>query len=547
MKKIVSILIVLIIITGIVGYLYWERMTFSKGDVRLEILGPREVVVAEEVEFVVRYQNIGHIRLDEPELVFELPDNVLLGEGLSLRQKLGQGELGIAIYPGEERTFRFRARFLGAEGDNLTIRAGLSYRPKGLNVRFESETTFMVTIKSVPISLNFDFPPEVEAGRDFEFQINYFSNIDYPLLGLRIMADYPVNFTFIEASPRALEQREWDLPPLNMAEGGRITITGRIDGQPGDQKVFRASLGMWRDGRLITLKRINRGIALAEPELQIIQQINYRQNHVVTPGEHLYYEILFKNIGNETLTGLNLTVNLFGEAFDLGTLSAPEGTITAPNAITWNWRHVGDLQFLKPQEEGRVEFWIQTKEDWDIGNLESGATLKSVVFLGPVRQEFITKINSKLEVSQVAYFQDDVFGNSGPLPPQVGLTTTYTVTWQVKNNFNRVRDVEVRAVLAENVRLTGKIFPEEMRQDFTFDSISREIIWRVGELEVGQGILNPAPNISFQIAFTPTEEQRRHSPTLIGVVRATGQDTWTEQVLSAHGSIITTVLPNDPL
>jgi len=538
MKRLITILIFLITIVGIVGYWQWERQRFSKGDIKLEILGPREVGLAEEVEFVVRYRNLGHIRLDNPELVFEFPDNAILEDGVYPRQKLGDGKLGIAIYPGEERTFSFRAKLLGAEGDVLTARAMLSYQPAGLNVRFENETTFTTTIKSVPITLTFDFPSKIEPGKDFQFQINYFSNIDYPLLGLRITAEYPAGFQFKESSPRGLEEKEWELPPLNRAEGGRITITGKIDGQPGDQKIFRADIGMWRDGEFILFRRIAKGIEIAKPTIQIVQRINRQENYIASPGEHLHYEILFRNVGNETLTGLYLTVNLISEVFNFGTLSTPEGVVTGNNSITWNWREVGDLQFLEPQEEGRVEFWIRTKENWPIVGLERGAVLQSVVFLGPLKEEFITKVNSTIEVSQKALFQDEVFGNSGPIPPQAGLTTTYTITWNVKNHHNKVSDAEVRAVLPKNVKLTGKIFPEVELANFTFDSVSREIVWKIGEMEIGQGIINPAPNISFQVAFTPDEFQVGRALDLIGPVEITGKDVWTEQILKSRDRAI---------
>ena len=548
MKKFIIIIIILAIIGGIVGYWHWDRKAFSKDDIKLEILGPREVELAEEVEFIVRYRNIGHIRLDNPELVFEFPDNAILDEEVSPRQKLGREELGIAIYPGEEKTFRFQARLLGEEGEVLSARAALSYQPKGLAVRFESVTTFTTIIKSVPIAFTFDFPPKIEPEKDFQFQINYFSRVDYPLLGLRIIAEYPANFEFIQAFPRALEKNEWDLPPLNKAEGGRIEVMGRISGQPGDQKLFRANLGIWKQGEFISLKRVAKGIELIKPSLHIVQRINRNENHIIRPGEHLHYEILFRNIGEETLTGLSLTVNLFGEAFDLKTLSAPEGDfVLGDNSITWDWRQVGDLQFLEPGEEGEVEFWLRAKSDWPVIDLRGETVVRSVVFLGELRQEFVTKVNSKLEACQRAYFQDEIFGNTGPLPPQVELPTTYTIMWRVKNHHNKVQNVEMKAVLPKNVKLTGEIFPEAELENFTFDSDSREIVWKVGEMEVGRGIINPAPNVSFQITFTPDEFQIGKTPDLIGPIEVTGKDLWTGQVLRDVDEAIDTTLPDDPL
>jgi hypothetical protein len=117
------------------------------------------------------------------------------------------------------------------------------------------------------------------------------------------------------------------------------------------------------------------------------------------------------------------------------------------------------------------------------------------------------------------------------LPPRSGENTTYTITWQAKNYYNNVKNVKVKAVLPENVKLTGRIFPEEESGKFTFDSGSRELVWNVGDLEAGEGILNPAPNISFQVAITPLESQRGGQAELVGEAEISGEDSWTGKIL----------------
>jgi len=99
--------------------------------------------------------------------------------------------------------------------------------------------------------------------------------------------------------------------------------------------------------------------------------------------------------------------------------------------------------------------------------------------------------------------------------------------------------------LPQNVKPTGKIFPEEATEKFFFDSQSREIVWSVGDLKVGQGVLNPAPNISFQIEFLPEESQRGSTPDLISQAKITGEDSWTGESLEAVSPPLNTTLPDD--
>lgn len=539
-------IIILAALAGVIGFWNWQRNIYSKETLKLEILGPESTELAKEFEYLVKYKNNGTIRLEEPKLIFEYPSHSILETGKSLRQEIGIEELGEAIYPGEEKTISFKARLIGMEGETLTAKASLSYRPKNLKARYESATTFTTQIKSVPLNFEFDLPSKIESGKDLKFRLNYYSNIDYPLLNLRVMVEYPSGFEFLESTPPSLEKTEWELPPLNRAEGGRIEILGKIRGEVREQKLFKASLGIWQEGEFIPLKEIAKGVEIIQPALWVFQQINGNPQYLANPGDLLHYEIFFKNIGGETLFDLSLVTTLIGDIFDFQTLKAPEGEFSlGDNSIVWEWRRVRALQFLEPGEEGKVEFWVKLKEDWPIPSLEGKTEIKNRIYLSQVKEEFSYKVNSKLVLTQKGFFQDEIFGNSGPIPPQVGEATTYTIIWLVKNYYNEVKDVKVKAYLPQNVKLTGKIFPEEAVEKFTFDSNSREIVWNVGTLQVGQGVLNPAPNISFQIEFIPEETQRGSTPDLISQAKISGEDSWTGESLEAVSPAINTTLPDD--
>jgi hypothetical protein len=194
-------------------------------------------------------------------------------------------------------------------------------------------------------------------------------------------------------------------------------------------------------------------------------------------------------------------------------------------------------------DEGKVDFWIKVKDD--LGNVRN-PVLRNKIFIGQLKEEFSTKISSKIEIVQKGYFEDEFFGNSGPLPPKVGATTTYTIVWQVKNYYSDVKNVKVKATLPPQSSLTGKIFPEELTPKFSFDSQSREIVWSVGDLEGGIGITKPSLTLAFQISFLPEEFQKGKAGEIIGEAKISGEDSWTESEISVTSRAITTNLPDDP-
>ncbi len=552
-NKIFVILPIAFLVLGALGYFYYQKNIYSKEILKLEIMGPEYADLAEEVEYIVKYKNNGDTRLEEPELVFEYPQHALpIGED-ALRVTKGQDTLGEAIYPGEEKTITFKARLFGKEGEMLQAKASMLYRPKNLKPFYENSTTFTTVIEKVSLSLEIDLPSKTESAKEIQFGINYFSNLSYPLSDLRVKMEYPSDFEFSESEPEGLAKNEWEIASLNRAEGGRIDVKGNLMGETEETKVFQAKLGLWQNNEFVLLKEVNRGVQISIPSLYISQQINGNPEYVASAGDILHYEIFFKNIGEEDLNNLFLIAKLEGP-FDFPSLKSYTGEFeTGDNSIVFDWRRNSSLQILKSQQEGKVEFWINLKDDWESGNSNQKAVNK--IYLGQTRKDFETKINSKVELANKVYFQDDskffegdprpegeeVFGNTGEIPPKVGSMTTYTVIWQVENGSNPVEGVKIRAVLPENVGLTGKIFPEEQVSNFTFDSKSKEIVWIVGSLEKSQ----KSSSIAFQVALVPDSSQQGETPLLVKDVSISGDDKWTARSFQIEGLEISTASLGD--
>ncbi len=518
MKKVVIIVLILMGILGIAGYWYWQGNPFSKEILKLEILGPSNTSASNEITYTVKYKNNGDVRLEEPRLIFEFPEYTLLAEGDSRRIEIGPEELG-DIYPGEEKTFQFKGRLLGKQGDVKIAKAMLSYMPKNLQARYESETTFSTIIDSVPLTFDFDLPSKVESGRDFDFSLNYFSSSDQPLTNLSIKIEYPEGFEFLNSKPSGIDKTEWEIPFLNRADGGRVEIKGKLLGELREYKIFKAIIGIWRDDEFIVLKEATRGTEITKPQLSVFQLINGQNNYIASPGDILHYEIFFRNISDEPFQDLFLAVSLDGLGFDYDTIKVDSGQFKkGDHSIMWDWRSVSKLKFLSRGEEGKVEFWVDLRDNWD-----NGGTLKTSVLVSEIKEEFETKVNSKLEIAQKADYNDEVFGNSGPNPPEVGQETTYTVVWQMNNSFNNVNNVRVKAVLPSSVKLTGKIFPESESSKFAYDSGSREVVWMISDVEKGA-----FSSIAFQVSLNPNASQIGQTATIINKAVISGEDQWTE-------------------
>lgn len=539
MSRKLLLVFLLIVVVAAAGFWQWRKAIFSKEILKLEILGPETAKMGEEITYTVKYKNNGDFVLQNPKLVFELPENSLTeGSATRLVQELSD------IYPGEESFASFKTRLLGQEEELKTAKASLSYVPKNLSARYESTTAFATKIDSVPVSLTLDLPSAIEKGKQINYTVNYFSTLDYPLENMSVKVDYPSGFNFESSEPLSLDDREWRLETLNKSRGGRINIKGTITADQDSLIVFSAKLGMWRDGTFVVIRKVDHEAQATQPLLFVSQIINGIPNYVVSPGETLRYELFIRNVGFTSFNDLLITSRLEGPSFDSSTLASFEGQARqGDNFVVFDSKKISRLKRLGPQEEIKVEFTVKLKDDPSAFAFEGGsAVIKNKVNVFDVVEKFTNKVSSKLEVLQKGYYSTMAgIENSGPLPPENGKTTTYTILWQARNLMSDVKNVKIKATLPEGIGLVDRMVPESQVAHFSFDSASRQIVWFVGDLLSNAN----TPLLYLQVALTPSSSQKGSVAKIIGQAVVSGEDWHTGRIIQNTASAIDTGLPDD--
>src|SRR6185436_16614987 len=84
------------------------------------------------------------------------------------------------------------------------------------------------------------------------------------------------------------------------------------------------------------------------------------------------------------------------------------------------------------------------------------------------------KIISDVGYTAKAFHYSGPFKNSGPISPQVGKETTYTIVWTLSNTANNISKAVLRSSIPSWVRFTGSVSPAG--QDLTYNASTREII-----------------------------------------------------------------------
>jgi len=507
----------------------WNKNSFSKSKLRLEIFGPEKVAVGEKASFLVKYKNNSNAILKEARLYFQCPSDSYLESGERMEEKELED-----IYPGQEKSFNFQCILWGREKEIKEVESWVVFRPKNLKSKFEVKNSFHFEITRSLLNFEIDMPSKVEKDKVFLFNIYYFSNSQEPLSQIKIKANFPNDFQLISSSLPFSEENVWTIKDLGPEAGGKIEIQGILKGAVGEMRNFSFSLFYEKDKKNILLRELTKKVMIEKTNLFLRQEINGSPNFVASLGDALHYEIYFKNIGNQPLEKLSLICILEGDAFNFDDLKTLTGYFRkGDNSVVFDWKTNPSLAFLEPMEEGKIEFWVTLKKE----NVKS-PILKNKVFIGSSKEEFETKILSPIQISQVGYYHDEVFGNTGPLPPRVGEQTTFTIGWLIKNPLNEISNVKVRAKLGENVKLSlSNIFPETEASRFFYDSEKREIFWSLDKLESNQ-----EKTVYFQVIFSPKLDQRGKIPSLISEITLEGYDLFTKENIFLQGNSLTTML-----
>ncbi len=474
---------------------------FSGEKIFLEILGPSEVEFGKEVEYLVKIKNNSKFRIERPELFFDPPQNAFINDKPAERQVVSKEVLGEFIYPGEEKTVSFKMKFFGEPLQKKEMKATLFYTPKNIKSRFKRETSFTCLILAPPINFTLDCPTKVSPQKEFDIYITYYSNSETPLTNLFVKVDFPPNFEILNTQPKPEKEGLWPLGALNWREGGKIKIVGRFLSESKEGKLFSAKLGFFDQEKFLVLKRAEKGVEVSAPSIFVRQEVQGLPEYVAQPGELLHYKVYFKNVGNEGIPNLILVSKLEGDGFDFSSVKSENGTWqTSEHSLVFDSKSLPCLGYLMPLEECSFDFWVRVRDD--IENV-SDLNLKNTVFLGPAKNEFSIKVAPKFHFFAKAVYEDQIFGNAGPLPPKVGEKTSYTILWTVKTYQLGCLNGKVSAKLGENVNFTGKIHPAEETSNFLFDSENKEILWQVNNLEK-----QSEKTLAFQIEFLPQKEQK---------------------------------------
>lgn len=546
------------IVTVVVAFfsVYQGKTTVSGDRISMEILARPFVDGGENLEVQVRIQNYNEQALEIPDLLLAYPKDSRNQDELTfMRRSLEDIPLG------GQSIEEFDLVLFGQEGEIREITATLEYRIPGSTAIFVKEASHEIIIRSTPSVLTVDAPDEIVRNQDIDLDIVVSSNSNTVISNSLVNIEYPRGFEVISTDPQPSNlNNTWSIPFLR-DEPERIRVTGRLSAFEGQGQSFAISFGSRNESLQSQIQTVFNSVIhtvdVIAPFISADLEINGEGDPEITilGGEEISGTLTFSNTTEDTLRDVRITLNIEGNLYNPQGIRAQNGFFNSTTrSIVWDQGTLDRLETLQPNEEVEVFFTLPTQElvgrtggllepelnlSVDVQGSEANAQVRSAQNVSSVR----IIANSDIAVNHQLEYATGPFQNYGPMPPSADTETSYTLTLDLENSSNEVRDAELSFFLPSYVEYREVMAPSTERANVRYNDQSRELVWNVGDLRPGSGVNDDfGKTLSLQLLLTPSLSQQGSPVDLTSDIILSGFDTYTDTNLQFKKSPIKNIL-----
>ncbi len=572
-KKLLLTFIILgtLAVAAIAGYFIFGRGGKFSEQVSLTAQVPAEAASGDDVAITVTVKNQERIDLRNAQLTYTAP------EGFTFRTSTpaASNEFNNAwslgnIKKGGGTTVTISGRLIGNQADAKKFSFIVTYTPSNFNTEFQKTADVTITINKSVLTLVPEVPIRLPTGRAVAIPVTLENVGTDSLENVKLVAEYPDGFTFTKAEPKPAEDNTvWEIATIGAGKKQKVTITGVLTGNVGDTPEFK-----FRAGRTTATgfqaQAESSGIGtLVKAGLSLTTAItNPGAGVTIGWGETLNYVFTYKNESESEMKDVSLTVefnqkNADGQdvaILDLDNRSDIQEGKSNGRTLTWTKKEIPalasvaggatkDVLLRVPMKSGPTisvqgdrNFVITTAARVTVGSIADVNEKNVETQASPLATKVTSKIN--IEPEGRYYSDQQVPVGSGPLPPQVGQTTTYRLSWTFTNPTNEVSQVVATATLPSNVTWLGKQ-TVTAGSAVAFDPATREVSWRINRVPPGTGSLFAGLEATFDVSVTPVEADVGQLIILLNQTVVTARDAFTEQDLRVEKAIVTSDLPGD--
>ncbi len=546
---------------GVAAYVFFlGGNTISPQNIDMQIIAPSLIDGGKETSFQILVHNRNQAALQLADLVIDYPDGARDPKDQTKSLMHERQNVG-SVASGQQIKRTASAVFYGQEGSPQKVRARLEYSIPGSNAIFEKQVEADFTVGSSPISISVSAPSKATTGEQFDIELTVQSNAATAVDNVVIQAQYPFGYSVVRSTPVAdAGGTLWRLGTIEPGAGKKIRLVGKIEGQDGDQRVFRFIAGSNSDQTdtqvRVPFLTIPQTLTVERPFISAVIAVDGKTESITAPaGTKVQGTVEWQNNLTDSVSNLEIQLAFKGAVLDKNSIESFDGFYqSSDKAIIWTKAQVPSLESIPPGGSGVLHFAFTTVPPNSGGALYANPTVDLNVTVSAVRQgqdrvsgtvssaaSARVSIASLIGLTSQALHFSGSFVNAGPMPPVAEQSTTYTIVWTVNNSSNTIANTAVSSVLPPYVRFMSA----EAGSGVEYSAASRTVTWVLGDVKPGAGYGAGARTAAFQVAFNPSTSQIGQSPALTGEARLTGQDRFAQVPVVASAVPPTTSLSTD--
>ncbi|PIP51945.1 hypothetical protein COX09_04320, partial [Candidatus Beckwithbacteria bacterium CG23_combo_of_CG06-09_8_20_14_all_47_9] len=359
---------------------------------------------------------------------------------------------------------------------------------------------------------------------------------------------------------------EWPLESLPAETTTTVSVQGAFaSGSAGNLSV-QASVGTKAlTNSFLAMSRAEGTISVLAGDLGLTFVVNgSNTDRTIQPGDPLRITIGYSNISPEDLGNVEVKLgfeSVVNGASTTGTtllnwseLEDSQGGVSSTRpriqTIQYDRDVIPLLKKMAPQQEGTIEVAIPSlrvasgTQDAAIRLTVEGRVKtvgKDEVNRSIRTKPVLLRYRTDADVSvQANYFTEEGAPvGSGPLPPVVGETTAYRVTWKLEKHLHELSDIKVSAVLPQTAAWSGKTLVSA--GNVSYDEASRTVTWALNRMPAAVSDLE----VSFEVQITPAELDVGRFAQLLGETHVEANDADVSEQLLRSKPPLSTDLQND--
>ncbi len=565
-KKIFIFAIIFFLLSSSLAvYVFFKGFNIISADkVNITFVGPVSVAAGDVLSFDVVVQNENDAPLVKPVIYIDYPEGTKEATDLTKDLLHGKEELGDIVNAQKDARRTARAVLFGEQLSSKQIKVTLEYGVKNSTAVFKKEKTYDIQISSAPLSMIVSHPSEIVSNNEVELMVDVVSNSTTPLRNLLLKVEYPFGFEIGSSTPAVTYNNNlWKIGTLGVNERKSFVIRGRIEGEEGDERIFRVSVGAQSatNDKLIATAYLTslESIHLKKPPIAVQMALNnITSNNVVTSlGSGVMGSINFMNNLADPLVNAEVEVFFTGSIVNYATPRPQQGFYRSlDNKLLWNKTTIPTLGVLEPGDSRIIGFAFSILPASQLPPIKNGSLTVTAIVSGKrvsntqEDQTVTTRITRTMKIGTTAALNSRVtraappFTNTGPVPPKVNIKSTYTVVWSLSNTSNIVTGAEVRATIpTQYVTWKNAVSPSSER--ITWNPERSEVVWQVGELGVNTSG-KPVREVAFQVEILPSISQVGSAPVLVDYQSFKGVDSFTGENLASDFPALSTNTSADP-